>query len=406
MIYWNSQFEAQLSGQQKKRFLAKKHLINQLHNNGSLSGVEISRFLNLSIPTTQAYINELITEEFIEYLGKGESIGGRRPNMYGLVKNAVYILAIDISQTSVKFSIFNNQMENISGLSRHTLQLSADTSIINQIHELAKALLKKHAIDETKIMGIGVNIPGLVDSYSGVSYSYLNDSDISIQNIIANKFNLPVFIENDSKARALAERMHGSAKDLRDALVIQLDWGVGMGMILNGKLYRGNSGFSGEFSHTLIEEDGLLCTCGKRGCLETIASGRAMVQQATVAMKESENTILHQVAAIKGQLTHEDIVNAAKKGDQLAIGLINDMGQKLGKGISYLIQILNPETIILGGAIAQAKEYLLNPVNQALLSYCIPKLREDTTIQLSSLGKDAGVLGAASIVLQRSMNQD
>lgn len=405
MVYWDSEIQKQLIGHEKKMFLCKKQIIKFLYRKGTLSGAKIAKKLNLSSPTTQSYLNELIEENYIEYRGKGLSIGGRRPNIYGLVKNSVYLLGIDVSQNKFSVAIYNNELQNISGIKTKSLKLGNDLSAIDTIYEFAKALLVEFRIEEKKIMGVGINMPGLIDSDSGINYSYLYAPDICLRDAFQEKFKFPVYIENDSKARALAELRYGIAQESKNALVLQLDWGLGIGMIFNGKLYKGNSGFSGEFSHILINEDGPLCTCGKRGCLETIASGRVLVSRAYEELEQNANSALQQTRLKnKGQLTPDDIVKAAKDGDQLALSLINNIGQNLGKGLSYLIQILNPELIILGGTISQANEYLLTPINQSLFSYCIPKLREDTSIKISQLGADAGVLGAVSVVLERAIN--
>lgn len=404
MIYWDSTVKNNLTGKDKKKFLAKKRIIKYLYRYGSLSGTDIAQTFNLSSPTTHSYINELIDENFVESRGKGESIGGRRPNVYGLVKNAVFLLGIDLGQKRVSIALYNNELQNISGTRTHKIKLGNDLALVDEICSYAKEIIHDMGINPEKILGVGVNIPGLVDSDSGISHTYLISTDKPLQQVFEEKLNLPVYIENDSKARAVAEWRLGLASESKNALVIQLDWGVGMGLILNGKLYKGNSGLAGEFSHVLIEEDGELCICGKRGCLETIASGRAMVKQATLELKNNAKTVLQRFAENNdNQMSPEDIVNAAKEGDQLAINLINNMGQKLGKGISYLLQILNPELIILGGTVSHANEYLLTPIKQSLLTYCIPKLREDTTLKVSELGKDAGILGAVSIVLERSI---
>ncbi|WP_372751898.1 ROK family transcriptional regulator [Labilibaculum sp.] len=405
MVYWDSEIQKGLIGHDKKMFLSKKQIIKYLYRNGTLSGAKIAKKLNLSSPTTQSYLNELIKENIIEYRGKGKSIGGRRPNIYGLVKNSVYLLGIDISQNKFSVAIYNNELQNISGIQTKSLKLGNDLSAIDTIYEFAKALLIKFEIEEKKIMGVGINMPGLIDSDSGINYSYLYAPDVCLRDAFQEKFKFPVYIENDSKARALAELRYGIAKESKNALVLQLDWGLGIGMIFNGKLYKGNSGFSGEFSHILINDDGPLCICGKRGCLETIASGRVLVSRAYEELDKNVNSALHQSRlSNNGQLTPDDIVKAAKEGDQLALSLINSFGQNLGKGLSYLIQILNPELIILGGTISQANEYLLTPINQSLFSYCIPKLREDTSIKISQLGIESGVLGAVSVVLEHAIN--
>ncbi|WP_185957440.1 ROK family transcriptional regulator [Saccharicrinis carchari] len=393
-----------MTGIDKKKFLTKKRIIKYLYRHGSLSGTDIAQAFNLSSPTTHSYINELIEEKLVESRGKGESIGGRRPNIYGLVKNSVYLLGIDLGRKRVSVALYNNELQNISGTKTRKIKLGNDLGLIDDICAFSSEVIHEIGISKEKILGVGINIPGLVDSDSGISFTYLSSTDKSLQHTFEDKLNLPVYIENDSKARALAEWRLGLASHSKNALVIQLDWGVGMGMILNGKLYKGNSGLAGEFSHILIEEDGELCICGKCGCLETIASGMAMVKQATLELKNNAKSVLHRfVTDTESQISPEDIVNAAREGDQFAINLINNMGQKLGKGISYLLQILNPELIILGGTVSRANEYLLTPIKQSLLTYCIPKLREDTRLMVSELGKDAGVLGAISVVLERSI---
>lgn len=401
MNYWNSKSSELMSGLELKKFKSKKRILKHLYHDGELSSAEIGKILRVSAPTILAYLNELIEEDYIEDRGKGTSIGGRRPNLYGLKKDSVYVIGVDITRHHISSSIFNHELESVSKVKVSSCNLKNETSI-ELIQKEIEAIISDSKIDSNKIMGIGITMPGLIDSELGVNYTYLFEDGISIVNRIQHCFNCPVFLENDAKARTLAEFRYGAAKDYLNVLYLQVDWGLGTGMIFNGKLYRGNSGFAGEFAHIPLESDGKLCTCGKRGCLETVASGDALIEDALSSLNDNvESAIYKYCQKEDAKLTPRRIIEFAKQGDQFALSLINKLGLALGKGISYLIQILNPELIVLGGRVSVDNEYLETPIKQSLFNYCIPKLREDAKVVKSKLGDQAGILGAAVVVMEQ-----
>lgn len=400
MNYWDSKTANSLSGLELKKFMSKKRILKHLYQSKELSSAEIGKILRLSAPTTLAYLHELIEEDFVEDRGKGNSIGGRRPNMYGLKRNSVYVVGVDITRHHVTSSIFNHELEHISVVRVKSSELKTETTL-QIITEEIEGIISDSNIAQEKIMGIGVTMPGLINPELGINYTYLYNDGKSIANVLQNYFNRPIFIENDAKARTLAEFRHGVAKDFLNVLYLQVDWGLGTGMIFNGKLYHGNSGFAGEFAHIPLKEDGKLCTCGKKGCLETVASGDALVEDALANLNCNVQSAIYKYCQEKdAKLTPRIIIDFAKQGDQFALSLINKLGSELGKGISFLIQILNPELIVLGGRVAQANEYLETPIKQSLYNYCIPKLREDAKIIQSKLGNQVGILGAAVIVME------
>ena len=220
--------------------------------------------------------------------------------------------------------------------------------------------------------------------------------------MFAEKFGKPVVIENDAKARALAEFRFGKAKGKKNVLVLYLSWGIGMGMILNGKPYRGARGLSGEFAHIpMTDERAYLCSCGKRGCLETVASGSALTRMAKEALENGEMTLIKEMANNNaGKITQSLVLEAAKRGDQFAISTISKVGFELGKGISSLVQILNPEMIILSGPLANAGSYLTTSIEQALQQYTFAIMTEDLEITLSELKADANLLGNVINVME------
>jgi len=384
---------------QKKKFKLKKQIIQYLYFHGSRPATKISKKLKSSIPTITIALNELIEDKIIIEEGLGDSSGGRRPNLFGLVDNAFYIMGIDIGRFETRMSIFDAQKKSISGYEQIQFELKKGVNQIHEIYNLAQNLIEKTGIDREKLIGVGIGIPGLVDSVTGFNYTYLNEGeDISLKKQFEDLFKIPVYIENDAKARTLAEYRNGLAQGTSNTLVLYVDWGVGLGMIINKKLYRGTSGFAGEFSHIPLVEDGILCNCGKQGCLETVASGVALVRLAHEGLKAGKNSILKQYLETNQELTPSLIVEAANNGDQFCISIISQVGFELGKGISILTQIFNPELIILGGTLAEANQYLLTPIEQALNHYSLQKLKNQMKIEISKLGQNAIILGAVAMV--------
>ena len=405
MNFWQNKYYQSLSGKELKKFLQKKRVVKYLYHRGHLTNSYLAKKLDLSIPTIQTVLNELINDGIVMEQGLGSSNGGRKPNLYSLADNSLYILGIDMDRYKTRMAIFNHLNENITGTITHEIKLENDSKVIDKIHKYVEDLIQHTPINKDRIIGVGITMPGLVDSANGINHTFLNFKE-PLQKTLEERFGLAVFIENDAKARALAEYRYGEAVGKKNVLVLHIDWGIGLGMILNGKLYKGNSGFAGEFSHITINDEGALCTCGKKGCLETIGSATALAQLAKDGLKSGEKSMLkglddENLEKIEASL----IIEAARKGDQFAIKLLSQVGHNLGKGIAILIQLLNPEMIILGGRVSTGKEYILTSIQQALFQYCIPKLREDSILTLSKLGNDAGILGAIAVVMENIFDE-
>lgn len=400
MSLWNNDISASLSGIEKKQFLAKRNIIKQLYRNSVMSIADLCTTLLLSAPTAVNYINDLVEEGYVEEKGVGDSIGGRKPMQYGLKPNSFYVLGVDIGRKTIKISLFSNQLECSYKWEEKPFDLVRGNNLLNHLEGYINTFINELPIDLSLVIGIGIIMPGLIDSDKGINYTFLTDECDNLSDELSKRLKLSVFIENDARARALAEYRHGAALDTKNAMVVYVGYGLGLGMILNGRLHLGKSGFAGEFSHIPIENNMQLCNCGKTGCLETIASGGALVRMAEEEIEKGAVTTLSAVWNEKRSLSPELIVDAALSGDQLSISLIHEVGANLGKGISYLVQILNPEKIVLGGRVSRVGGLLVNSVSQALFHYCLPKLREDVTVEMSQLNNDAGLIGAATLVIE------
>ncbi len=383
-----------------KKHQQKKRIVRLLYLQGALTISEIITSMELSAPTVQGLLDELEEEGLVDSKGPGTSKGGRRPNLFGLKGDAFYILAIDIGRQSTRVSVFNNANESVTGVQYIPLILENKMEVVDQIHQFANEVVADSGIDPKRIVGVGIDMPGLVDSEKGINYSYLNFNE-PVRSIFEDRFNRPVFVVNDAQSKASAEFRFGLARGKKNVLVLHIGSGLGTGMILDGKPYFGSKGFSGEFSHIHVVEKGYLCNCGKRGCLETLASGMALTRNVIASLeKGEESSILEKVDNDVTKINHKIILDAALNGDQFAINHLTELGRELGKGIAILVQIINPELIILGGRIAEAGKYLTIPIEQALFQYTIPKIREDLKIVISKLGDKANLLGSVICVME------
>lgn len=404
MNLWEADISKHYTGKELKKALEKKKILKCLYDTGVQSNSYLAKRLNVSVPTVQLFLNELIDLGLVADLGLGESSGGRRPSMYGLAENSFYTMGIDIGRYTTRVGVYNHLNNSVSGTHQLELKLEDDEGFVDRVCEFASSVIVNSKIDADKLIGIGVNMPGLIDYQKGVNNTYLN-FETPVGEMFEKKFGKRVFLENDARARANGELRFGAAKGVANALVFHIDWGVGLGMILDGKLHRGASGFAGEFSHMPILEEGALCHCGKHGCLETIASGVALSKRVAEGLKAGNESIL--LKNNTDSITHfnlEAIVDAVNKGDMFSISLLSNMAHHLGKGIATLIQILNPELVILGGRLSKAGEYLITPIKQSLYLHCIPQLREDVDIVVSQLDSEAGVLGAVAVVAENAFS--
>ena len=392
-----------LNNLERKKHLQKLKIIKHLYVKGAKTNTDLCTRFGISAPTAMGLLNELISEDLVEKQGRGQSVGGRKPDLYGLKDNSLFVLSIDMERFRTRMAIFDNNNNNITAIQTYDLELSKDLGAVEHLLAHATNLIQESGINPERLMGIGISMPGLVAAVSGKNHTYLlpQQEEESLQALLEKRFNKPVYIQNDVKSATLAEYRFGLAQNKKNVLVLSMDWGLGLGIIIDGKMRTGASGFAGEFGHIPLIEDGVLCHCGKRGCLETVASGIALARMAKEGIRSGQSTMLSAVAG--EELEHLEpglVIKAANEGDQYAINILAETGRYLGKGIAILIQLFNPETIILSGKIAGAKQYITIPIQQSINTYCMTQLRENTVLALSDLGKDAGILGSVATVME------
>jgi predicted NBD/HSP70 family sugar kinase len=218
---------------------------------------------------------------------------------------------------------------------------------------------------------------------------------------LSTRLKLPVYIDNDSSLIALAEWRFGTARNKKNAMVINIGWGIGLGMVLNGDLFRGHNGFAGEFSHLPLFNNNKLCTCGKTGCLETESSLLVIIEKAAEGLKSGRRSALgSDFPSGHFEQDSQAVIAAAIKGDQFAVELLSEIGYNIGRGVAILIHLINPESIILSGRGALAGKVWQAPIQQALNEHCIPRLAANTSVEVSTLGYQAELIGSAALVME------
>ena len=390
----NSNF---LKNSDSKNSLQKKKILQLCINEGNFSLADLSKELNLSIPTTTRLTEELIESGFIEDMGKQDTSGGRRPNIYGLKSSAGYFVGTDIGKTNVSICITDFKGSTVAFQSNIPFRVENTEASFREVCCLIKKVIKKVGIKQENVLAYGVNLSGRVNNETGYCFTYFIGEDRPIASLFEEEFEAPVYVENDSRAMTYGEYICGGGLSENDMLFLNVSWGLGMGMVIDGKLSYGKSGFSGEIGHFPMANNGQICHCGKTGCLETAASGSAAHRIVMEKLKDGQASVLSEKFSKGEDITLEDILNAANEDDVLAIEAIEEVGSNLGRAIAGLINIFNPELVVIGGCLSSVHDYILLPVKSAVQKHSLSLINRDTKIKISKLGERAGATGACML---------
>ena len=386
-----------LNSSESKNFPLKKKILGLCVTEGRYSIADLSRELNTSIPTTTKLVEELIEEGFLEDLGKLDTNGGRRPNIYGLKASAGYFIGTDVRRHHVSIAIADFRGDIVDYIDSIPFKVESSADSFRNLCSIIKDNIRKFGIKEEEVLAYGLNLSGRVNNETGYCFTYFIGEDRPIASLMEEELGGRVFVENDSRAMTYGEYICGVGKNEKDMLFINVTWGLGMGMILNGKLLYGKSGFSGEIGHFPMLNNDQICQCGKRGCLETGASGYAAHRILMERLAEGRASILADKFHSGQEIMLEDILMAIEEEDVLAIEVIEEIGGVLGRAIAGIINVFNPELVVIGGKMAGAREYLMLPIKAAIQKHSLNIINKDTKIKTSRLGEKGGPIGACML---------
>ncbi|HEY3371595.1 MAG TPA: ROK family transcriptional regulator [Prolixibacteraceae bacterium] len=397
----NNSLSPNLSSADLNKIRQKKRILSLLHSNGNSSAPELSKWLKISLPTCIVLLNDLMVQGYIKNIGIGESSGGRKPNLFALPEDSFYVISCDFARFNASMVICDCYNKFVTPVLLIDTNID-DPDLVEKLFQASQKLMAENHIPEDKVYGLGVDMPGLIDSKAGINYTIKDKKRQNIGRDLKQRFNKLLYVDNDARMHAFGEFHFGAAKGYKDAIVIHWSWGLGLGIFVNGQLYSGNKGFAGELSHIPMVDNGDLCICGKRGCLETIASSNTIMKKVRQGFEDHEiSTLINQFKDNPQKVTPEDVIHSARQGDEFCIAILNEIGKAMGKGLSYIIQLLNPEIIVLSGPLSKARQYVMSPIQQSLNRLCLEKISQDTTVIVSDLGDQSALLGTSEMVFQK-----
>lgn len=393
-----------ITGVAYKNVSLKKNVLSYFAHVGNATIADLCKELNLSAPKVTSLLGDLTLDGLIKDYGKIDSTGGRKPNLYGLVPDSAFFIGVDIKQNHINIGLSDLQKNLIKVVDGIPYKLENNKESLEALCTLINEFITALSAPREKILGIGINLSGRINYTTGHSYNFFHFNDEPLTKVLESKIGIRIFLENDSKSMAYGEFSAGVVTGEKNILFLNLDHGIGLGILVNGQLYYGKSGYSGEFGHIPLFNNEIICHCGKKGCLETEASGRALTRMFKERLLEGSSSILTQQNISPDDLKMEDIIAAANHDDVLAIELIAKVGDNLGRGIALLINLFNPELVIVGGSLAATEEYIMLPIKSAINKYSLSLVNQDTVLKMSQLGERAGLIGACLLVRNRLLS--
>ncbi len=379
----------------------KRLILKTIYNQSLISRADVARITHLTRPTVSSTVLELMTEGLVAEVGYGPSEGGKPPILLNVVDDSRHLIGIDLANSK-----FRGGVVDLRGRIIHQESLPVAGRNGEAALKLVFELIDKLIVAVTSpLLGIALGTPGLMDARRGIVRQAFNLdwADLPMQDLLKTRYNLPVYIANDSHAAALGEYTFGNYRGLSNLIVVKAGRGTSAGIVLNGQLLYGDGSGAGEIGHIRVVDDGELCLCGHYGCLETVASSQAMVSQAKVIFQNNPDSVLHQFANSSEAITTEIVRQAFEAGDETLQQLLVKVGYHLGRIIANLVGTLNIQHISIAGSLSLFGEPLLEPIRQEMKRSSIALLADETQVSLSSLGQDIVIQGASALLLSHEL---
>ncbi len=376
-------------------------ILNTIYKRGISSRAEISRITGLARPTVSELVLLLIESGIVEELGLGPSEGGKRPTILKIVDNHKSLIGLDLSKHD-----FQGSLMDIQGkvLHRVTIPLNNQTGekSLQIAFDVIDRLIDVNAIP---LLGIGVGTPGSINAQTGVIRSAVNLGwfNLPLRDLLSSRYQVPIHIANDSQMAAIAEFTYGEKREQSNLIVLKVGRGVSAGIVLNGQLHYGEGFGASEIGHVRVVEQGEKCVCGHYGCLETVINSRVIVEKAVVLASENRGSILAERIEAGKEVVIDDVVYAYLHGDNYIYELLEEIGRYIGGALANLISALNVKNVIFAGSVSRFGPQLRDIILREVRERSLPTLAKDVSIELSTLGEDIVIKGAAAILLDKEL---
>jgi len=402
---WNNEYESRvtmrsLNQKMAKLSINKRSIFELVRTRENITRKEITAIIGLKTSTTVKLVSELIEEGMIVESKIESPKLGRRPAALRLSGDLGRVIGVDLGRTGVRGALMDAGGSVVSESEESFGKQAGGEQVMKRLLSCIESLAGKASGRE--IIGIGIGVSGMIDYASGTCLFATGLPDfenVPVRETVEKKFSVPVIVDDSSRTHAVGERFHGLGRDVSNFIHVVLGEGIGAGIFINGSLYRGKSGISGEIGHIVIDRNGPRCRCGNHGCLEKYASGSAIAAQIEEALAEGVQSIVQKGAAGTGAVTAESVTQAANQGDKLARGVLTRAGERIGQVLASVVSILAPEKIIISGGVSLAGDLILEPIRRIVKGESAELLTRGLAIEISQLQNRAGTLGAARMAL-------
>ena len=398
-----------VSGKLEQKELAILHLIHSGVNNSRL---ELARQAGLSPASITAIVQRLMMKGLVVESEPTRSHLGRRPVPLEIRKDAAYLVGVDLGSFYLRIVITDINGNILNKFQTRTEMGQGRERVLERTFQSIRQVIEHSTVSPTAIKGIGIAHSGVIDSDAGLVLSYPRPGqmaewkNVPLREIFHNEFQIPCLLEDSVRTTTTAEKCFGLGRDLNDFLYIDVGMGIGAGIFLDGKLYRGAGGRAGEFGHITVDENGPLCSCGNNGCMETVASCAAIIQAVRTAIEQGIDSKIRDLAAGDfDKISIELIAQAAAENDSLAFRVLQKAASYIAIGLADLVNLLNPRVMIFGGALFRSVPQLLaDPLRRIIKQRSLEKSANEVQLQVSPLGSEAGALGASRLIAERLLD--
>lgn len=376
-------------------------VLRTIYERQEISRADVARETRLTRTTVSDVVTDLMAQGMVEEVGYGPSAGGKPPILLSVIPDSRHLIGMDLASEEFRGAVVNlrGQVRQQITIPLHDRDGEAALALVYEIVETLSAAT------DSPLLGVGIGSPGLMDASNGIVRRSVNLDwhDLPLRGLLEERFDLPVYVANDSQVAALGEYTFGNGSGVENLVVIKVGHGVGAGIVLNGRLFHGETFGAGEIGHVAVVENGALCRCGNKGCLETVASARALFGQAQAIANADPNSLLHRFAADPGEISIETICRALEAGDEQVQQMIQRLGQYLGIAAANIVGLLSARRIVIAGSVACLGQVLLDVVRQEMARRSLAIVANEAEIVLSSIGSDIVILGASALVLNREL---
>ncbi|MGA2048246.1 MAG: ROK family transcriptional regulator [Terracidiphilus sp.] len=384
-------------------------ILQLIHSGANNSRLELARLADLSPSSITAIVQRLLAKGLVIESEPTTSQMGRRPIPLQVRKDAAYLLGVDLGSFFLRIVITDINGEIVFRSQARTDMKVGRERVLEKTFLSIHQAIRESNIPQRLIKGIGIGHSGVIDSAAGVVLSYPRPGqmeewrNVPLRAIFEKEFSLPCLLEDSVRTSTIAEKSFGAAKELSDFLYIDVGMGIGAGIFLDGKIYRGAGGRAGEFGHITVNEDGPLCSCGNTGCLETLASSAAIIQDVRAALEKGIDSKIRELAGGDlDKVSIELIAQAALEDDSLAYRVLQRSASYIGIGLANLVNLLNPKVVIFGGALfREIPQLIADPLRRIIKQRSLEKSANDVQLLVSTLGGESTALGAARLIAER-----